>query len=51
MCFVAKKFSEEVAAEIKSKWDALPTNKVGKIGVNILAEQYGVSTVTILKIG
>lgn len=51
MGFVARKFSEVMAAEIKSKWDALPTNKVGKIGINILAEQYGVTTTTIHKIG
>ena len=52
MDIVAKKFSEEMVAEIKIKWDALPTKKAGqKIGLKILAEQYGVTTRTIYEIG
>jgi hypothetical protein len=48
---VARKFDSQAVAEILAKWNGLPSNANGKIGVSQLADEYGCSTRTILDIG
>ncbi|MBT4059899.1 MAG: hypothetical protein HOE69_06305, partial [Euryarchaeota archaeon] len=48
---MARKFDSQAVAEILAKWNGLPSNANGKIGVSQLADEYGCSRRTIQNIG
>lgn len=48
---MARKFNDELVAEILRRWVLLESNAVGKKGVKELAEEFGCSTRTISDIG